>query len=83
MDLSGKVALITGGGTGLAAAIAKRFVADGARVCIAGRTLKAWNRQPGNCPPARWNLRGRHIQKGRYSGGWSKRPYNLAAKWMF
>jgi meso-butanediol dehydrogenase / (S,S)-butanediol dehydrogenase / diacetyl reductase len=39
MDLSGKVALITGGGTGLGAAIARRFVADGARVCIAGRTL--------------------------------------------
>ena len=40
MDLSGKVALITGGGSGLGAAIARRFVADGARVCITGRTLE-------------------------------------------
>ena len=37
MDLQGKTALITGGGTGIGAAIAKRFVADGAKICITGR----------------------------------------------
>jgi meso-butanediol dehydrogenase / (S,S)-butanediol dehydrogenase / diacetyl reductase len=35
MDLKRKVALITGAGSGIGAATAKRFVADGARVCIA------------------------------------------------
>jgi meso-butanediol dehydrogenase / (S,S)-butanediol dehydrogenase / diacetyl reductase len=38
--LEGKTALITGGGTGIGAAIARRFVMDGARVCIAGRRQK-------------------------------------------
>ena len=37
MDLKGKVAIVTGGGTGIGEAVTKRFVACGARVCIAGR----------------------------------------------
>lgn len=37
MKLRGKTALITGGGTGIGAAITERFVAEGARVCITGR----------------------------------------------
>lgn len=41
MRLDGKVALITGAGTGIGAAIAQRFVADGARICITGRRQQA------------------------------------------
>jgi NAD(P)-dependent dehydrogenase (short-subunit alcohol dehydrogenase family) len=37
MILKGKISVITGGGTGIGAAIARRFVAEGAKVCIVGR----------------------------------------------
>jgi meso-butanediol dehydrogenase / (S,S)-butanediol dehydrogenase / diacetyl reductase len=37
MRLEGKVAIVTGGGTGIGAATARRFAAEGARVVVTGR----------------------------------------------
>ena len=50
MRLEGKVALITGGGQGIGAAIAERFVADGAKICITGRTREKLEKVAGSLP---------------------------------
>lgn len=51
MKLTGKTALITGGGTGIGAAVARRFVEDGAKVCIAGRRKEKLEEVAGTLPP--------------------------------
>jgi NAD(P)-dependent dehydrogenase (short-subunit alcohol dehydrogenase family) len=54
MKLDGKVALITVAGTGIGAAIAERFVEDGARLCITGRRKECSTRWPVRCQREGW-----------------------------
>jgi NAD(P)-dependent dehydrogenase (short-subunit alcohol dehydrogenase family) len=50
MKLEGKTALVTGGGSGIGAAIARGFVAEGAKVCIAGRRQEKLERRAASFP---------------------------------
>ncbi len=50
MKLEGKTALVTGGGTGIGAAITERFVAEGAKVCITGRRKEKLDKEAAAYP---------------------------------
>jgi NAD(P)-dependent dehydrogenase (short-subunit alcohol dehydrogenase family) len=50
MELEGQTALITGGGTGIGAAIAHGLVAKGAQVCITGRRSQKLEEQAAGFP---------------------------------
>jgi meso-butanediol dehydrogenase/(S,S)-butanediol dehydrogenase/diacetyl reductase len=50
MMLEGKVALITGGGAGIGLFLARRFVAEGAKVCISGRRQAKLDEVVGSLP---------------------------------
>ncbi|HYB97877.1 MAG TPA: SDR family oxidoreductase [Candidatus Limnocylindrales bacterium] len=52
MKLAGKNAFITGGGSGLGAAIARSFAGEGARVCVTDIDLAAATAVAAQCPDA-------------------------------
>lgn len=56
--LDGKLALVTGGGTGIGAAIARRFAAEGARVVICGRRANLLERVVGEIRASGGNAEG-------------------------
>lgn len=49
MDLSGKVAFVTGGGTGIGDAVVRQFIALGAKVGVAGRRAEVLERLAHDC----------------------------------
>lgn len=53
LAVDGKMALITGGGTGIGAAIARRLVSDGACVCVTGRRAERLQEVVDSLPPGR------------------------------
>ena len=50
MRLNGRIALVTGAGTGIGAAITERFVAEGAKVCITGRRKEKLEQEAAGFP---------------------------------
>src|SRR5476651_650636 len=49
MDLTGKVALVTGGGSGIGDAVVRQFIALGAKVGVAGRRAALLERVSEEC----------------------------------
>jgi meso-butanediol dehydrogenase / (S,S)-butanediol dehydrogenase / diacetyl reductase len=63
MLLKDKVALVTGGGTGIGAAVTRRFIEEGARVCISGRRLEKLEQEARAFPPGSVAICPRDVSK--------------------
>ena len=81
--LTGKTAIVTGASRGIGLAIARRFVAEGARVVIASRSAPPDDMQSGAC---RWHgadiadpeqVEARRLEVGHHYRGRAVRSQNL------
>ena len=54
MQLTGKVALITGGGTGIGAAITRASWLRARKSALPAAARNCWSRWPLHCPKGRW-----------------------------
>ena len=61
MILSGRVALITGGASGIGLATARRFGAQGAKLCIATRNLEKLERAVRDLQESGLDVMGRRV----------------------